>query len=172
MRKKIIQSSILSFPPRQFRRGLSNHLSSFHSQLKPSIVQTFSSPSFLSQFFQSTLLTSRRTDLAPVLSQPNVQLYLNFYTFYTAEIGYWQGEGRRTDDEGQRIAVRPARPTVFVYSVYFVVQFFASFAFFAAIYSQKRSELIVSTGLLAATSLHLARLCQAGNDLVQRIPWD
>ena len=36
------------------------------------------------------------------------------------------------DDEGQRIAVRPARPTVSVYSVYFVVQFFASFAFFAA----------------------------------------
>ena len=76
------------------------------------------------------------------------------------------------DDEGQRIAVRPARPTVSVYSVYFVVQFFAPFAFFAAIYSQKRSELIVSTGLFAATSLHLARLCQAGNDLVQRIPWD
>ena len=32
-------------------------------------------------------------------------------------------------DGGRRIAVRPARPTVFVY---FVVQFFASFAFFAA----------------------------------------
>ena len=102
--------------------------------------------------------------------------------FYTAEIGYWQGEGLTTEDGGQRIAVRPARPTVFVYSVYSVVQTFASFAFFlttvasakvvAAIYSQKRSELIVSTGLLAATSLHLARLCQAGNDLVQRIPWD
>ena len=30
----------------------------------------------------------------------------------------WQGEGRTTDDEGQRIAVRPARPTVSVYSVY------------------------------------------------------
>ena len=29
--KKIIQSSILSFPPRQFRRELSNQLSSFHS---------------------------------------------------------------------------------------------------------------------------------------------
>ena len=28
--------------------------------------------------------------------------------------------------------MRPARPTVSVYSVYFVVQFFASFAFFAA----------------------------------------
>ena len=58
-----------------------------------------------------------------------------FYTLYTAEIGYWQGEGRTTDDggqrmgdggrttddEGQRIAVRPARPTVSVYFVYFVV---------------------------------------------------
>ena len=87
--------------------------------------------------------------------------------FYTAEIGYWQGEGLTTDDEGQRIAVRPARPTV---SVYFVVQISASFAFFAAIYSQKRSELIVSTGLLATTSLHLARLCQAGNNLVQHVP--
>ena len=54
------------------------------------------------------------------------------YTFYTAEIGYWQGEGLTTDDEGQRIAVRPARPTVSVYSVYFVVQISASFAFFAA----------------------------------------
>ena len=72
--------------------------------------------------------------------------------------------------------------SLFVYSVYFVVQIFASFAFslttvasakvVAAIYSQKRSELIVSTGLFAATALHLARLCQAGNDLVQRIPWD
>ena len=30
------------------------------------------------------------------------------------------------------MGVRPARPTVSVYSVYFVVQFFASFAFFAA----------------------------------------
>ena len=42
--------------PRQIRRGLSNHLSSFHSQLKPSIVQTFSSPSFPSQFFQSMFI--------------------------------------------------------------------------------------------------------------------
>ena len=55
-----------------------------------------------------------------------------FYTFYTAEIGYWQGEGLTTEDEGQRIAVRPARPTISVYSVYFVVQISASFAFFAA----------------------------------------
>ena len=47
---------ILLPPPRQFRRAPSNHLSSFHSQLKPSIVQTFSSPSFLSQFFQSMFL--------------------------------------------------------------------------------------------------------------------
>ena len=38
-----------NIPPRQFRRELANNLSSFHSQLKPSIVQTFSSPSFLSQ---------------------------------------------------------------------------------------------------------------------------
>ena len=47
---------ILLTPMRQFRRELSNHLSSFHSQLKPSIVQTFSSPSFPSQFFQSMFL--------------------------------------------------------------------------------------------------------------------
>ncbi len=56
----------------------------------------------------------------------------NLYTFYTAEIGYWQGEGLTTEDGGQRIAVRPARPTVSVYSVYFVVQISASFALFAA----------------------------------------
>ena len=43
-------------PPRQFRRELSNHLSSFHSQLKPSIVQTFSSPSSLNQFSQPMFL--------------------------------------------------------------------------------------------------------------------
>ena len=38
-----------NIPPRQFCRELSNHLSSSHSQLKPSIVQTFSSPSSLNQ---------------------------------------------------------------------------------------------------------------------------
>ena len=63
-----------------------------------------------------------------------------FYMFYTAEIGYWQGEGLTTEDGGQRIAVRPARPTVFVYSVYFVVQIFASFAFFAATVTMSNSE--------------------------------
>ena len=29
--------------------------------------------------------------------------FYTFYMFYTAEIGYWQGEGRTTDDEGQRM---------------------------------------------------------------------
>ena len=43
-------------PPRQIRREPSNQLSSSHSQLKPSIVQTFSSPSFLNQFFQPMFL--------------------------------------------------------------------------------------------------------------------
>jgi hypothetical protein len=27
----------------------------------------------------------------------------NLYMFYTAEIGYWQGEGLTTDDGGQRM---------------------------------------------------------------------
>ena len=38
--------------------------------------------------------------------------------------------------------MRPVRPTVSVYSVYSAVQFFASFAFFAANHSEKGSELI------------------------------
>ena len=74
----------------------------------------------------------------PLLNPVNpVNPVQNFYMFYTAEIGYWQGEGLTTEDGGQRIAVRPARPTVSVYSVYFVVQISASFAFFAANHSQK-----------------------------------
>ena len=37
---------------------------------------SFNQPSRHPQFLQPTLLTSRRTDLDPTLSQPNVQLYL------------------------------------------------------------------------------------------------
>ena len=72
--------------------------------------------------------------------------FYTFYMFYTAEIGYWQGEGLTTEDGGQRIAARPARPTVFVY---FVVQFFASFAFFAlnTIANTIGSDLVVKVTL-------------------------
>ena len=48
--------------------GLSNHLSSFRSQFRPSIVQTFSSPSFLSQCFP---LHVSRPYISPLPSFPH-----------------------------------------------------------------------------------------------------
>ena len=56
------------------------------------------------------LISSSTATILPRVSQPSSFLS-------------WQGEGRTTEDRGQRIAVRPARPTVSVYFVYFVVQF-------------------------------------------------